>query len=89
MSEEDRVTDATIIPNEYVRVLGRRAKHLQLGARPTIEWKGRFDSIAIAKEEINQRRIPLVINRKIRNGTYETMFREEIWDINEMNIRGY
>ena len=85
----ERITDSTITPNKYVRVLCRRTKQLQIGARPTIEWKDRFDPIAIAKEEINQRRIPLVINRKIPDVTHETMFRDEIWEVKEMNIRDF
>ena len=60
MSEE-RVTDATITPYEYVRVLSYRARQLQLGKFSTLIWTDRFDPIAIAKEEINQRRCPIVI----------------------------
>lgn len=89
VKHDTRVTDATMTPNEYARLLSHRARQLKTGATPTIDWDGRFDPIAIAKEEISQRRIPLVIIRKIPDAKNETGFRDEIWDVKELNIRDF
>lgn len=86
---DDKVTDATITQNEYTKLLCVRSNQLKVGAPPTIEWKDRFDPIAIAKEEINQRTIPYVIIRKIPNAKSKTGFIEEIWDIKDLNIRDW
>lgn len=87
IENDDRVTDDTMTPNEYIRLLSWRARQLKTGMRPVIEWKERFDPVAISKEEINQRRVPLVIIRKIPDSRSETGFRDEIWEIKDLNIR--
>ena len=85
----DHVTDNTITPSEYIRMVSLRAKHLKLGKTPLIEWKGAFDPIAIAKSEIKQRVLPMAIVRKIPDCTSETGFRDEIWNIKDLNIRDF
>ena len=80
---EDKVTDNTMTPSEYVRMVGLRATQLKFGKKPVIEWKGAFDPIAIAKSEIKQRVLPMAIVRKIPGS------RDEIWNIKDMNIRDF
>ena len=85
----DKITDNTLTPHEYVRLVGYRADQLKMGGKPVIEWPFHFDPIAIAKSELKQRVIPLNIIRKIPDCTSETGFRDEIWDPNDMNIRDF
>ena len=54
---------------EKVRILGVRATHLSLGAPATVDTKGLTDVQEIAKKELEERKIPLVVVRKMPNGT--------------------
>jgi len=87
ITKDDKVTDSTMTPNEYIRLIACRARQLKVGVKPVIKWTERFDPIAIAKEEINQRVIPLVIIRKIPDNRHTRGFREEIWEVKDMDIR--
>jgi len=53
---------------EYVRVLGTRATQLSQGAPPTINIGNMTNVIDIAKEELKQKTLPLIIVRKLPNG---------------------
>jgi len=84
---DDRVTDPTMTPNEYVSLVSWRAKQLKVGWKPTIEWAGPHDPIAIAKEEINRRVVPGVILRRIPDANFDVGFRIEVWEVKDMDIR--
>ena len=60
------------------RILSERTQQIQDGAKILISNPERFDNIyQIALEEINQRRAPYFIERKIGNAT-------EIWKIDDL-----
>jgi len=85
--KSDKVTDPLMTPFEYARLLSCRAKQIAAGMPLHIEWKGQFDPIAIAKSEIEQRLGTLVIIRKIPDVSKPSGFRDEMWELSEMDIR--
>jgi len=54
---------------EKTSLIGARATMLSEGAPPMIDLKNLTDPIEIAEEEFRQRKIPLLIERKMHNGT--------------------
>jgi len=81
------VTDPVMTPFEYARLLSCRAKQLAAGYPPHVEWTGSYDPIAIAKYEIEQRVSTLVIVRKIPDASKPSGFRDEIWELKDLDIR--
>ena len=84
-----RITDSTITPYEYTKLLSVRSKQLQLGFEPKVyvEPDKPYNPIEIAKREINERVVPLVVVRKIPDYKNTNGYREETWNIKELNIR--
>ena len=56
---------------EKVKILGIRTEQLQRGSEPLIKWEGEFDPRRIAKEELEQRKTPFMIRRKLPDDTVE------------------
>lgn len=83
----NKVTDSLLTPFEYTRILQFRAKRLALGDPPKIKWPYPFDPIAITKAEIDQQIIPVILIRKIPDNSYVEGYREELWDIKNMDVR--
>jgi DNA-directed RNA polymerase subunit K/omega len=81
------VTDPILTPYEYARLLQCRAKQIAGGYAIKIEWTGPFDPIAIAECEIAQRVVPLEIIRKIPDSSKISGFRDEVWDLKDLDIR--
>ena len=54
---------------ERTLLIGKRATQIAYGANPLIEIKPGMDEIAIAEEELKQRKIPLIIKRSIGDHT--------------------
>jgi len=86
-----RITDPTMTQYEYTKLLSVRAKQIQLGSKPLIEIDDNINkfkyAIEVAKKEINERVIPFYIVRKILDNKNEKGYREEKWNIRELNIR--
>lgn len=80
-----KLTDNSITPYEYSRLLSALATMISAGMPYSVEWTGSFDPIAIAKKVIEQRSGSLVIIRKIPGGPHGPT--EEIWDLKNLNIR--
>jgi DNA-directed RNA polymerase subunit K/omega len=76
----------TMTQYEYTRLLECRAKQIAAGMPYFIEWADVFDPIAIAKQEIIERKTNLIIVRKMPDLTQPSGFRDEIWDPKDMNI---
>lgn len=68
---------------EYTKLVAARALQLQMGATPTVETDGCYDSITIAMKEVEARTVPLVILRTLNDGT------KELWNVKEMHIRDH
>ena len=64
----------TLTRFEKARIMGSRALQLSLGAPPFIDFsKNISTSLGIAKEELDQKVIPIVIRRTLPNGDYQNI----------------
>jgi DNA-directed RNA polymerase I, II, and III subunit RPABC2 len=53
---------------ERIRVLGARATQISEGAPSTVDVTGLTDAMAIAKKELSEKKLPLVIQRVYPDG---------------------
>lgn len=79
VKSEDRVTKSILFEFERVRILGERATQLSMGAKPMIKNVDNLDPKTIAKMELENKVIPLIIIRELPNGAMEK------WKISELN----
>lgn len=56
---------------ERVKILGLRCEQLQRGAPTSIKWEGAFDPRKIALQELNERKLPFMIARKLPDNSKE------------------
>lgn len=69
---------------EKARVIGQRAKQIEVGARPFISVpENVIDSYVIAELELQQKRIPFIIRRPIPSGGFE------YWNIRDLEVIGF
>jgi DNA-directed RNA polymerase subunit K/omega len=70
---------------EKVKMIGIRAEQLQRGAEPNIKLDPNvpFNPREIAHEELHQRKLPMMICRKLPDGT------KEYWRLDDMIFSGY
>ena len=63
----------TLTRFERVRILGQRATQLSMGSKSTIDVSklNSKDPISIAKEELKQGKLPMIIKREYPNGHIE------------------
>jgi DNA-directed RNA polymerase I, II, and III subunit RPABC2 len=54
---------------EKVRILGTRATQISLGANPTVDIGNLTNAMDIAKKELKEKTLPLVVVRNLPNGT--------------------
>jgi len=79
VKSDERVTKPFLFEFERVRILGERARQLSLGAKPMLKNIDNFDPKLIAKMELEQKVIPLIILRELPDG------RIEKWKVNELS----
>ena len=63
--DEKKTTPPMMTKYERTMVIGVRAKQLQLGAKSTVDIRDCADEIEIAKKELHERKMPLLIKRVI------------------------
>ena len=81
ISDELHKTTPIMNKFEYTRILGMREKQLNDGAKPFIKVRENIiDSYIIAKQELEQKRLPFIIKRPISNGGCE------YWKISDLEI---
>jgi DNA-directed RNA polymerase subunit K/omega len=80
VDNEKRITKNYMTVYERVRLLGERAKQLSLGAKPLIKGADNMDPKVVAKMELEQKIIPLIIIRTLPNGLREK------WKVSELKI---
>lgn len=91
---EDDGSEKIIIPKktsnrmtrfEYTMLIAARALQLSAGAHPLIDYKKEniYDPREIAERELNERIIPLVIQRNLPDGS------KEFWKVEDMYIKNY
>jgi len=68
---------------EFAKAVGMRSLQLASGDPPKVEFKGQFNPILIAKDEIYAGLLPFIVIRKLPNGT------EERFDLTQMVIRDH
>ena len=57
---------------EYTRVIGQRSKQLESGAIPFVQTSGNImDNDAIARMELEQKKLPFIIRRPLPGGGFE------------------
>lgn len=83
--KSNKLTDNSLTPFEYTRLLSGTARMIAAGMPYNVEWNGPFDPIAIAKKVIEQRCGSLVVIRKIPGGLHGPT--EEVWDLKNLDIR--
>lgn len=73
--DKKRITQKFMTKFEIARVIGARAQQLAMGAPPTISPPtskgGQLDPLMIAKLELEQYKVPMIIRRPLPDGTYE------------------
>ena len=79
--KEDKKTLPIMSKYEKARLIGERAQQIADGAKPTIIVpQGIKSTIEIAKLELIQRKIPLIVRRKLSKNNFED------WRIEEFEI---
>ena len=74
------VTKNILSKYEKVKILGLRAEQIQRGARPYVEVSLPFNALEVAKKELEQKKIPFLVCRKLSTGT------KEYWRLDDMII---
>jgi len=75
-----KITTRYLTKYERARVLGTRALQIAMNAPIMVELEGETDPLQIAKKELRQKRIPLIIRRYLPDDSYED------WSIEELEI---
>jgi DNA-directed RNA polymerase subunit K/omega len=75
---EERITKPYLFEFERVRILGERAKQISMGAKPMIKNVDNLDPKSIARLELENKVIPLMILRELPDR------RIEKWKISEL-----
>jgi DNA-directed RNA polymerase I, II, and III subunit RPABC2 len=68
---------------EKARVLGQRAKQIEVGAKPLVKVpENIIDSYIIAELELREKKIPFIIKRPIPGGAFEYWHLRDLENIN-------
>lgn len=78
--KKNRITTPYLTKYERARVLGVRALQISMNAPIMVELEGETDPLEIAMKELRQNKIPLIIRRKLPDGSYED------WSVNELIV---
>jgi DNA-directed RNA polymerase I, II, and III subunit RPABC2 len=65
---------------ERARVLGTRALQISMNAPVMVPIEGEIDPLEIARKELREKKIPIVIRRYLPDGSFED------WSIDELQI---
>lgn len=79
IDKDKRITFPFLTKYEKAKVIGARAIQLSQGAKSMVKFQ-KFDPIEIAKVELSQKNLPLIIRRYLPSGKYED------WSISELQI---
>lgn len=79
---ENRISKPFLFKYEKTRVVAARAQQLAQGAMPLVDpGATRMDPVAIAEEELRQKKTPFIIRRYMPSGHYEDWKIDELEDI--------
>ncbi len=76
--KETRITTMFLTKYERARLLGTRALQLSLGAPPMVDIHGETDPLMIAKRELQEKKIPITIRRRLPDGSTEEWGLEDL-----------
>jgi DNA-directed RNA polymerase I, II, and III subunit RPABC2 len=76
---ENNVSSNILTKYEKVKIISIRAEQLARGAQPAVTFK-EFDPVNIAHKELQERKLPFMIRRKLPNG------KTELWKLDDMII---
>ncbi|EJW01347.1 hypothetical protein EDEG_00472 [Edhazardia aedis USNM 41457] len=74
------ITSNRMTKYEKAHILGIRALQISMGAPPLVDIEYETDPLKIALMELNQKKMPFQLRRRLPDASYEE------WDINEMII---
>jgi len=77
---KERITTPYMTKYEKARILGTRALQISMNALVLVELEGETDSLDIARKELSQKKIPLIIRRYLPDNTYED------WKVSELIV---
>jgi len=80
LRRKNRITTPYLTKYERARVLGARALQISMNAPVMVDIQNMTDPYQIAVEELNQGKIPLIIRRRLPDGSYED------WNVEELII---
>ena len=75
-----RVTTPYMTKYERARVLGTRALQIAMGAPVMVEIEDETDPLEIARKELKDQKIPIIIRRYLPDGSFED------WGVDELHI---
>lgn len=78
IKKQIRVTVPYLTKYERARLIGTRAEQLNKGSLPTVEVGNLRSTLDIARKELEERKIPLIIRRKLPNNRFEDWKIEEL-----------
>ncbi|KAK0424214.1 hypothetical protein QR680_008550 [Steinernema hermaphroditum] len=79
----ERVTTPYMTKYERARILGTRALQIAMGAPVMVELEGETDPLEIARKELKDHKIPIVIRRYLPDGSFED------WGVDELHINDF
>ncbi|ADM11960.1 DNA-directed RNA polymerase subunit K [Encephalitozoon intestinalis ATCC 50506] len=82
ISSSDRKTLPRMTKYEKAHVIGVRASQLSAGAPPFVDIGNESNPLAIANMELNEKKIPFIIRRRLPDNSFED------WAIDELMIPG-
>ncbi|ORD94232.1 RPAB2 [Enterospora canceri] len=80
MAQDERVTSNRMTIYEKAKIIGVRACQLGDDAVAFVDVTGMTDAMEIAKKELNEKKLPYIIRRKLPDGSHED------WKLSEMLI---
>jgi len=80
LDKKERKTTKYMTKYERARILGTRALQISMNAPIMVELEGETDPLQIAKKELRERKIPLIIRRYLPDDSYED------WSVDELEI---
>eukprot|EP01123_Difflugia_compressa_P010262 TRINITY_DN3716_c0_g1_i1.p1 TRINITY_DN3716_c0_g1~~TRINITY_DN3716_c0_g1_i1.p1 ORF type:complete len:218 (-),score=67.88 TRINITY_DN3716_c0_g1_i1:243-800(-) len=78
--KKNRITTKYMTKYERARVLGTRALQISMNAPIMVDLEGETDPLEIALKELNKGKIPLIIRRRLPDGSYED------WSVDELIV---
>ena len=81
--QSQRQTPPYLTKFERARVIGARAQQLAMGAPPNISIQtagGALDPLLVARQELEEKKIPMIIRRRLPDGSFED------WPLRDLEI---